>query len=44
MSQFIPWDSQPLDMWAKKHAPGHFDQAEDFNRIVIDFLTGPVDG
>jgi pimeloyl-ACP methyl ester carboxylesterase len=21
---FVPWNSQPLDEWASKHAPGHF--------------------
>ena len=21
---FVPWNSQPLDEWARKHAPGHF--------------------
>ncbi len=24
MSEFIPWDSQPLDVWASKYAPGKF--------------------
>ena len=24
MSEFIPWNSQPLDVWASKYAPGKF--------------------
>ncbi len=24
MSEFIPWDSQPLDVWSSKYAPGKF--------------------
>ena len=24
MSAFIPWNSQPLDAWAEKHADGEF--------------------
>lgn len=24
MSSFIPWNSQPLDVWAEQHAPGRF--------------------
>jgi pimeloyl-ACP methyl ester carboxylesterase len=24
MSEFVPWDSQPLEKWAERHAPGRF--------------------
>jgi pimeloyl-ACP methyl ester carboxylesterase len=36
MSGFIPWNSQPLDEWADKHAPGKFIDLEGLSTHYIE--------
>jgi 2-hydroxymuconate-semialdehyde hydrolase len=41
MTEFIPWDSQPLDMWAEKHAPGSFVELDGHRTHYVTKGDGP---
>lgn len=36
MAEFIPWNSQPLDEWAKKHAKGKFIKLDGYSTHYIE--------
>jgi len=40
MAEFIPWDSRPLDEWAKKHAGGKFLELDGHSTHYIEKGTG----
>ena len=40
MDNFIPWDSQPLDEWASKYAPGKFIDLDGRNTHYIEMGSG----
>ncbi|GMQ78224.1 MAG: alpha/beta hydrolase [Anaerolineae bacterium] len=40
MSNFIPWDSQPLDEWASKYAPGEFIDLDGRKTHYIEMGSG----
>jgi pimeloyl-ACP methyl ester carboxylesterase len=41
MREFIPWDSQPLDAWAEKHAPGKFVDLDGRRTHYVEAGEGP---
>lgn len=40
MSGFVPWNSQPLDEWADKHAPGKFIELDGLSTHYIEKGSG----
>ena len=40
MAEFIPWNSQPLDEWAKKHAAGKFTDLDGHSTHYIEKGAG----
>lgn len=40
MAEFIPWNSQPLDEWAKKYAPGKFIRLDGHSTHYIEKGAG----
>jgi len=41
MREFIAWDSQPLDAWAEKHAPGKFVDLDGRRTHYVEAGEGP---
>ena len=40
MSGFVPWNSQPLDEWSSKHAPGKFIELDGLSTHYIEKGSG----
>jgi len=40
MSEFVPWNSQPLEVWASKYAPGKFIELDGLSTHYIEKGSG----